>query len=175
MDLPQVPMANDTTLEALGRETCAQVAKSTYGAMPLAERTLVKWLQANPQRFGRHVTVRNDGGEPCDWFIYLNNVAIGVALYRRGRKLVLHGITRRDNPATRQVDLIRWRDLTDEQKASNDYVQLPAAFDRDNYVMAALRSSCLAAMPELFCGTCGYARAVNGVCYRCCPMPVSQD
>jgi hypothetical protein len=67
--------------------------EDVYDAMPLTERTLLKWLRRQPETFAPW-RVSNDKGSPCDWFVYRHESAdpCAVVLYRGGRKLCVHGI-----------------------------------------------------------------------------------
>lgn len=60
-----------------------------YDLLPLTERTLMKRIEAGLYPF----RIANDGGTPCNWYIYENGQPIAMVTYYKGRKLVVHGIT----------------------------------------------------------------------------------
>jgi hypothetical protein len=60
-----------------------------YDELPLSEKTLLRRM-----RKGQYPMLRNDRGGACDYYIYDGDepVPVGVVVYSRQRKLVLHGI-----------------------------------------------------------------------------------
>ena len=58
-----------------------------YDILPLSEKTLLKRYRTYD------FIIKNDRGSSCNWFIYDDaGDPVGVVVYYKGRKLVLHGI-----------------------------------------------------------------------------------
>ena len=87
-------MSSNTATQSLPENPIQKIAQppnisAIYDILPISEKTLLKRLRKGEYDFD----LRNDRGGSCEWFIYDNDGdPVGVVVYYKGRKLVLHGI-----------------------------------------------------------------------------------